>query len=253
MSMVAAECLDGPQTTRSSHVECTEAIDASASWRVRKRMALEYGKWDPQVGDVAALAPFALIIPAGLWDQLARSAERLAAEALAAERVLCQSERLMRRPGLPARLCRAADGARCAGAHGPRVIRFDFHPTPHGWRISEANSDVPGGYTEAAQFAREMAEAIPGTVPAGDPAARLVDAIASAVQPGAVVGLLAATGYMEDQQVTAYLARLLEAQGITTLRAHPRLVRWRAASRLSRAREGAGKWICSSGSTKANG
>lgn len=29
--------------------------------------------------------------------------------------------------------------------HGPRFLRFDFHPTEEGWRLSEANTDVPGG------------------------------------------------------------------------------------------------------------
>ena len=39
----------------------------------------------------------------------------------------------------------AAGGAEPTPAMA-RVVRFDFHPTSEGWKISEANADVPGGY-----------------------------------------------------------------------------------------------------------
>jgi hypothetical protein len=37
-----------------------------------------------------------------------------------------------------------------------RVLRFDFHWTDQGWKISEVNSDVPGGYCEASDLPRLM-------------------------------------------------------------------------------------------------
>src|SRR5699024_9599324 len=30
-----------------------------------------------------------------------------------------------------------------------RLMRFDFHPTTQGFKVSEVNSDVPGGFAEA--------------------------------------------------------------------------------------------------------
>src|SRR5947207_3391973 len=38
------------------------------------------------------------------------------------------------------------------------LLGFDFHYTTQGWRISEANSDVPGGFSEASYFTGMMAE-----------------------------------------------------------------------------------------------
>jgi hypothetical protein len=106
-----------------------------------------------------------------------------------------------------------------------RVIRFDFHPTSAGWRISEANSDVPGGYAESSHFPRLMVEHFPDLRPTGDPAAVLADAITARGEPGRI-GLLAAPGYMEDQQVIACLADVLRRRGWATAIGHPGQVRW---------------------------
>ncbi len=45
---------------------------------------------------------------------------------------------------------------------------------------------------------------------------------------GSQVALLSATGYMEDQQITAYLAALLRQFGCTAHLAHLRQVRWQS-------------------------
>ena len=55
--------------------------------------------------------------------------------------------------------CRAGPWRRlglAAGSAGdpsvPRLMRFDLHPTDEGWRLSEVNSDVPGGLNESSLF-----------------------------------------------------------------------------------------------------
>src|SRR5260370_38543496 len=62
--------------------ECTPALDAARFAVVRRRMALDHFKWDPQVADGGSLAPFAVVLPAGVWRTLAALAERLSAEPL---------------------------------------------------------------------------------------------------------------------------------------------------------------------------
>ena len=52
-----------------------------------------------------------------------------------------------------------------------RVMRFDFHWTPDGWRISEVNSDVPGGFSEASELPLLMTPHYPGAQAAGNPGA----------------------------------------------------------------------------------
>jgi hypothetical protein len=107
------------------------------------------------------------------------------------------------------------------------VVRFDFHPTADGWRISEANSDVPGGYAESSHLPRLMAGHFPGLRPTGDPLAAVADALVhDRVGRAGVAGLLAAPGYMEDQQVVACLADALRSRGWTTTLGHPGQVVW---------------------------
>lgn len=143
-SMISQPLLD--LDCRCEQWACTPGLDAKQFAAVRRQVLLDGFKWDPQVGDVGTLAAFALILPESVWRQLAWLAEQLTAEALCAEEELLQRPELLGRLGLPRELHRIlADEPSPLTPGAARVVRFDFHPTPDGWRISEANSDVPGG------------------------------------------------------------------------------------------------------------
>ncbi|HET7545898.1 MAG TPA: glutathionylspermidine synthase family protein [Polyangiaceae bacterium] len=203
-------------------------LDAQSFRDLRRSMVLDHCKWDPQVGDVATLANFPLLIARSSWSTLASWAETLAAEALAAETELLSRPELHRRLGLPWLLRRALataphDGIAC---RAPRALRFDFHFASEGWRISECNADVPGGYAEASAFAALMAEHYSETSAAGDPGAAWASAIAEAAG-GREVALLSAPGFMEDQQVVNYLAKRLRERGVSAYCAQPAQIEWR--------------------------
>jgi glutathionylspermidine synthase len=205
-------------------------LDSPKFEKIRRAMVLDHCKWDPQVGDVGTLAPFPLILRESTWRRLARSAEALAAEMSAAEAELIDRPELHRILGLPRSVRRVLASARREGLTPgiARVIRFDFHPTTEGWRISEANSDVPGGFTEASSFARMMAAHSPAALRiAGDPATRWAEALAHGVRSEASVALLVAPGYMEDQQVVQFLARQLRDRGLRPRICNPGQLRWR--------------------------
>jgi hypothetical protein len=102
-------------------------------------------------------------------------------------------------------------------------MRFDFHPTQEGWRLSEVNTDVPGGYTEASAYTAMMQAHFPDTTTAGDPASSYADAIAA---HGSNIALLASPGLIEDQQVIANLARLLRERNCRPHLAQPRQLFW---------------------------
>jgi glutathionylspermidine synthase len=180
------------------------------------------------VGDVSTLASFPIIMQRTVWDDLARQAEQLAAEAEAAELEISHRPELLQRLGLPHGLMDIlADGATPTPAAG-RVIRFDFHFTTDGWKISEANSDVPGGFSEASHFTTMMAEQHPLLQPAGNPGDAWCYALATIAGPNGVVALLSAAGYMEDHQVISFLAARLRARGCRTHLAKPAQIRWHA-------------------------
>lgn len=195
---------------------------------VRRRAIFECCKWDPQVEDVSTLAPFPLLLRRDTWDEIAGLAAALAAEALAAEEELLRRPELHRRLGLPRAVRRVlAGGRRLEPSRGvARVMRFDFHWTTAGWLISEANTDVPGGFNEASGFTRLMAAEYGGSEPAGDPAGALADALVTAVLAGPTVALVHATAYTDDRQVMTYLSRELAARGLEAVLAAPDHLRW---------------------------
>lgn len=105
-------------------------------------------------------------------------------------------------------------------------MRFDFHFTDQGWRISEVNADVPGGFIEGSGFTRLMGAHYPGTTAPADPADLYSRAIATGLGQSAVVALVHATGYSDDRQVMQFLAIRMKKYGLRTIHASPTHIQW---------------------------
>ncbi len=194
---------------------------------LRRRVIFDCCKWDPQVEDVSTIADIPLVLPAQLWCELALCAESLAREVMAAETELRHRPDLHGRLGLPRALRRALGDQPGETTIGiARLVRFDFHHTTAGWRISEANSDVPGGLNEASGLSALMAEHYPGTTPAGDTAGAYMSAISTSLDGGAHVAFVHATAYSDDRQVMTYLSRRFAASGLRASLVSPAHLRW---------------------------
>jgi glutathionylspermidine synthase len=111
-----------------------------------------------------------------------------------------------------------------------RVLRFDFHWTSEGWRISEANTDVAGGFIEASGVTQLMLAHFPGCCASGDPAGVLSEAMHRLLGTGGRVGLLHLSFYSEDRQTMLYLAQRLEERRLRVCLLSPSQLRWRAGS-----------------------
>lgn len=196
---------------------------------VRREAIFACCKWDPQVGDVSVLAEFALLISPVGWRDLAAEAEQLYAETLAAEKEIARAPALIKRLGLPFSLesaLLATMGRTGTGARDLRVMRFDFHVTDEGWKLSEVNSDVPGGYIEAAGFCSLMAQQYPGCIPTADPIAVLIEAWKRRAVTNDPLGLVHATAYTDDRQVMVYLQRRLKQAGCACRLLSPEDIQW---------------------------
>jgi hypothetical protein len=205
-----------------------EPFPAPVASVIRRRAIFDCCKWDPQVEDVSTIADVPIVLDSAAWSELVANAERLAAEVAAAEDELRQRPELHSILGLPravARLFKRAD--RHAACVTPRLIRFDFHHTDAGWRISEANTDVPGGLNEASGLARLVAPHVPGTQSAGDVAGAYAAATLTILPAGAHIALMHATAYSDDRQVMSYLAGCLEERGARVSLVSPAHLRWR--------------------------
>jgi glutathionylspermidine synthase len=202
-------------------------LPAEAFAIIRRRALLGGCKWDPQVGDTPTLAPFPLVLHAETWRRLAAWAERLSAEAFAAEEEILRRPKMLHSLGLPTPLRRVLAQSAPLTPAAVRIIRFDFHFTVDGWQISEANSDVPGGFTEASHFTALVAAHYPDFRIAGNPGDAWADALAGAIDRRGTVALLSAPGLMEDLQVVSFLAHRLSAREINAQLVTPGQIVWR--------------------------
>ncbi len=195
---------------------------------IRRRAIFECCKWDPQVEDVSTIADIPIVLDAAAWRSLVTSAERLAAEVVAAEQELRHRPELHKTLGLPWTVRRLFRRAPQPGPDAAaRLIRFDFHHTDAGWRISEANTDVPGGLNEASGLPRLVAPHVPGTESAGDVAGCYAASTLDRLPAGAHVALMHATAYSDDRQVMTYLAGRLQQRGARVSLVSPAHLRWR--------------------------
>jgi hypothetical protein len=205
-----------------------EPLDQSTFAWVRRRAIFDCYKWDPQVGDTCAIARYPLVISREAWNDVTRLAQALAEETLAAEDEIARRPELHGALGIPFRVRRAlAEAAALEPSRGvARLMRFDFHFTTNGWRISEVNSDVPGGLNEASGFPALMASHYPWADSVGDPVKAYVQALATGVAAGGHVAFVHATAYSDDQQMMMCLARAMRELGPLVHLAGPGHVSW---------------------------
>lgn len=197
-------------------------------WReLRLRAIFDYCKWDPRCGDHEVLAPFPLILEQETVRELAFLSETLTREALAAEREIVSKPELLARLSIAKTIRECLQ--ECGGestSEDVRVMRFDFHYTTEGWRISEVNADVPGGYVEASGWNTLMATQYGDLAAPPDPTCAYANAICAGLQPGSLVALAHATVYSEDRQVMIHLGRELGRHGMRACLASPRNLCW---------------------------
>jgi glutathionylspermidine synthase len=195
---------------------------------LRRRAMFQCCKWDPQVEDVDTLAPMVVVLKRSSWRELSVAAEALARETILLEQALCRRPDLHRALALPRRIRRVLwlSADKLDSARHPRVMRFDFHPTAQGWRVSEVNSDVPGGYNEASGWTTLVTEYVPDGEPTGDPAGCLAEEILQSIPAGGTVALVHATAYTDDHQVMKFLARRFQQRGLKPVLTAPDHLHW---------------------------
>lgn len=197
--------------------------------RVESRLIFEGCKWDPQVGDVRTLFPAPLLLNQNAWEELARLAVMLQVELEQAEDAVLSNPDLIEKLALPRGLVDALrrGAASCLAPAAFRCTRFDFHWTEEGWRISEANTDVPGGFIEASTLPALVATNKPGLHPPPDPISGLVDAIRRRfIAPRCHIALIHATAYVDDRQVMVAIQHALRTAGYQSHLAAPDQICW---------------------------
>jgi hypothetical protein len=202
--------------TAAPPVTLAPPIDAGALRSIERQLHLRFHKWDTQVGDVSVLCEHPLVLPGAEWDRLCASAEALAAETGHLESLTVEKPRDLSAIGIPRSIREILERpARHPAPNLPRAMRFDFHPTATGWRVSEVNTDVPGGWREGAslpQLYRPFYAGLDCPESPLDAWGRGIESLA----PAGHVALLSAPGYLEDQQVVRSFRAELESRKIAS-------------------------------------
>lgn len=193
---------------------------------LRTRSAFELGKWDLQYSDNPSLADFMIELDPDVYRQLCGWAEAMAGELLRAELEILSRPDLLARLALPRSVCRALRRQPPGAGNSPRLCRFDFHPTEEGWKISEVNSDVPGGLLESDGLPLLLRDALAETQLLPSTTIAYLDALLADGPHPLPIGLVHATAYTDDRQVMLYLQRELEARGQASVLLSPDNLRW---------------------------
>lgn len=193
----------------------------------RYRVIFEGYKWDPQVGDVNTVAREAVVLDSSLARQLAAHAEALARETVGLEHALLSRPDLYSTLNLPRSLRQALQltGGHKSEGH-VRLMRFDFHPTPSGWAVSEVNSDVPGGFAEAGLLPHIASQYLQGTSPYGDLTSSLTGAFARLIPAQCAIAFVHATAYSDDRQVMEFMGSRFQRAGFRAALIAPDHITW---------------------------
>jgi glutathionylspermidine synthase len=96
------------------------------------------------------------------------------------------------------------------------LARYDVFRTPDGWRLSEFNTDVPGGVHEA----HGLNELVVGDPEAFTVVERLTDIVCrDSARP--TVGIIYASGYGDDLEQCQYLRQCWNRRGVPALLGNP--------------------------------
>lgn len=196
------------------------------------RLASESLKHAIPAADYYPPVDFPLILDRSHWQRLATIAEKLTAEVLRAERELVERIDLHQRLGLPASIREVfREGGRGGSKSEPngaaRYMRFDFHITSQGLRISEVNADTLGGFNVASLFTDLMAPYYPRYSRPPDPVRAHAMAARRAVGDGALVAIVRRTVHARDCEAK-YLASGLSKQGLRGVIVSPGDLTWKS-------------------------
>jgi glutathionylspermidine synthase len=177
--------------------------------------------WDAFVGGKRRVDLHPLVLPISLHAQAVHAAESVVREVgrVAALAHVDRDERVRYR--FDDDTLRLASASRRAGDDAS-LMRVDLLLDATGrWKACEINADCPGGHNEALGLPR-LARAA-GFARGSDPTRVVPELVARlrAIAAGGTVGILHATGYAEDLQVCALIARELERAGTRVVRSSP--------------------------------
>ena len=196
-------------------------VDPLREPRVVRDLADRYLLWDAFVAGRRRVESWPLVLAPWLHEEAVRAAEGSCAPWAWRPRGAHADSQERARYGFDDDTLRLASASHAAHDDAS-LMRVDLLlDASGGWKACEVNADCPGGHNETLALPR-LARA--GGFGQGRDPTRVVDGLAARLRKladGGAVGIVHATGYAEDLQVCALVARVLRALGTRVVLAPP--------------------------------
>ena len=177
-------------------------------------------KWDPQFLDNYTLAKHVLVLTEEEASLIAKLTEELDIETRNAENFLNNNLELTKPLHLPKKINNELKRMNNYDEDKHiRLMRYDFHPTIDGsFKISEVNSDVPGGFAEASLLPELAIKYLKSDnykfINFGD---ILAEALKKKIKKNGTIMFVHCTCYSDDRQVMEYIGDKMEEYGYKVL------------------------------------
>lgn len=173
----------------------------------------DYLMWSAYVDGELKPMGSPLTLAAAERSEVASIAERFAALIRRTMELCLDRPELLAWFGFPLPLRRMIEAERRRAARDLEVFaRYDVFRTPQGWKLSEFNTDVPGGIHEATGL-NDLIVGDPRECPVVERATAL--ACRDGVRPS--VGLIYASGFGEDLEQCQFLRRAWNRRGVPAI------------------------------------
>jgi len=183
-------------------------------------------KWDLQAGVQSTISDAVVLLDQSEMDFLKSSAVVLYHETIQMEQALKNRPDLCVAMGISSEMTDALCNCDYDPQKHVRFMRFDFHPTTDGWRISEVNSDVPAGYPEASILPELAQRYFPNFYQCGDFGEVFTRRLQRLVSPGSTIAYLHDTHTVEDYQILHFIGDLMEQAGYDAVYLDPAHLMW---------------------------
>ena len=183
-------------------------------------------KWDLQAGDRSTISDKVVLLDPSEMDFLSESAIALYHETVNMEHALKDRPDLAIKMGISEEMVDALCNCNYNPSAHIRLMRFDFHPTTEGWKISEVNSDVPAGYPEASILPKLAERYFDGYHQFGNFGDILVEQLTKLTPQSTTIAYLHDTHTVEDYQILHFIGDLMEQKGYNSIYGDPAHINW---------------------------
>lgn len=183
-------------------------------------------KWDSQAGEQSTICNKVVLLSEECMEFLSKTAVCLYNETIQMETALKEKPDLILQTGASEIVTNALFSCSYERDKHIRLMRFDFHLTNEGWKISEVNSDVPAGYPDASVLPEIASKYFKEYIPGANFGSILADRLCHHAPVGSTIAYLYDTHTVEDLQILHYIGELMETKGYKSLYTCPTHIKW---------------------------